>query len=181
MKIYTKSGDDGTTSLFDGSRVGKDNERVSVYGEIDELNAYLGLVVAHLPSTAEVLQKELQEVQKSLFALGAKLANPRDKAQKDKADFTEEKILFLEKAIDKMEESLKPMTSFILPGGTLASASLHIARTVCRRAERHLIHLHHHEELNDIYLKFVNRLSDYLFVCARYANHLESVSDIEWA
>lgn len=178
MKIYTKTGDDGTTSLFDGTRVGKDDPRVVVYGDIDELNACIGLAAGFTP--ASDLKTTLYGIQKDLFALGAKLANPKERKQKQKADFCEDKITILEKEIDRMEAALKPMTNFILPGGTHASGVLHLARTVCRRAERLLVAFARTEDLDAIYVKFLNRLSDYLFVAARYANHLERCADVPW-
>lgn len=178
MKIYTKTGDDGTTALFDGTRVGKDDERVTVYGDVDELNAYVGLGASLLKDAS--LKNELYGIQKDLFALGAKLANPKERKQKAKADFDESKVTALEQSIDRMEARLKPMTNFILPGGTPASAALHVARTVCRRAERLMVALARKEPLDEIYVKFINRLSDYLFVAARFANYLEKCEDIPW-
>lgn len=178
MKIYTKTGDNGTTSLFDGTRVSKDHLRVDLYGETDELNAVIGLAASLTEN--QQLKQELHTIQKDLFALGAKLANPADKKQKDKAQFSVTKITRLEKHIDKMESHLQPMQSFILPGGSQIAATLHVARTVCRRVERKMIQFHHKEPLNTVYLKFVNRLSDYLFVMARYANFLEGKKDIPW-
>lgn len=178
LKIYTKTGDDGTTALFDGTRVGKDNERVNVYGDIDELNGYLGFALSFIKDKTH--REVLFQIQKDLFALGAKLANPKDKQQKDKADFDEAKVVFLENEIDRMESHLKPMTNFILPGGTHTSSILHIARTVCRRAERLMVALNHHQPLDPLYIKYVNRLSDYLFVAARFANHQEGCDDIPW-
>lgn len=178
MKIYTKTGDDGTTSLFDGTRVGKDDARVNVYGDIDELNGIIGLAAAH--SKDEGLKSVLYRVQKDLFALGAKLANPAERKQKAKADFDEDKITFLESEIDRMESELTPMTSFILPGGTPAAAALHVARSVCRRTERALVALTRKDPLDPIYVKFLNRLSDHLFVTARYENHLAGCADIPW-
>jgi cob(I)alamin adenosyltransferase len=178
MKIYTKTGDDGTTALFDGTRVGKDDERVIVYGDIDELNAFIGLATSFLMD--EALKNELYGIQKNLFALGAKLANPKERKQKAKADFDEDKITSLEQSIDHMESSLRPMTNFILPGGSSASAALHVARTVCRRAERLMVILSRKDPLDSTYIKFINRLSDYLFVAARYANHLEKREDVPW-
>ncbi len=178
MKIYTKTGDDGTTALFDGSRVAKDNVRVSLYGEIDELNAAVGFAASLLKDVA--LQGRLYDVQKDLFALGAKLANPQAKKQKDKADFGIEKITTLEHQIDHMEKSLTPMTNFILPGGTPAAGALHLARCICRRAERSLTSFSKSEMLDPNYLIYLNRLSDYLFVAARFANFLENTADVPW-
>lgn len=180
MKIYTKTGDDGTTSLFDGTRVSKDNERVQVYGDLDELNATIGLAASFLSTEFAGLQEDLFDVQRDLFALGAKMANPTEKKQKEKSDFAEDRITRLEHLIDKMEATLKPMASFILPGGTSAAAGLHLARTVCRRAERALVAFHHHTPVAEIYLHYMNRLSDYLFVAARYANKVAETEDIPW-
>lgn len=178
MKIYTKTGDDGTTALFDGARVHKNHERVELYGDVDELNSVIGVAASFLKN--EGLRKELHGIQKDLFALGAKLANPKEKKQKNKADFAEEKVTALEKSIDMMEKILVPMTSFILPGGSQAAAFLHLARTVCRRAERKLVALTTHEDIDPLYVHFLNRLSDYLFVAARYANLLEKNLDVPW-
>lgn len=179
MKIYTKTGDDGTTSLFDGTRVSKDHERVDLYGEVDELNGIVGLSMTFLKENS--LKTTLFQIQKDLFALGAKLANPQHKKQKDKADFDESKITFLENQIDDMEAKLSPMKNFILPGGTSASGVLHLARCVCRRCERKIVHLNKTEAMDGLHIKYLNRLSDYLFVAARFANHLENTSDIEWS
>lgn len=178
MKIYTKTGDDGTTALFDGSRVSKDNRRVELYGNVDELNGMIGLAISF--ATNAEFKNKLFKVQKDLFALGAKLANPKERQQKQKADFDEQKVTWLENEIDSMETALTPMTTFILPGGHSASAALHVARTICRRVERHLVSFTKTETLDPLFVKFVNRLSDYLFVAARFANHLEGKKDIPW-
>lgn len=178
MKIYTKTGDDGTTSLFDGTRVKKNNARVDLYGNIDELNACIGLALSH--SKDEVFKNTVFIVQKDLFALGAQVANPKHKKQKEKSDFDESKIRNLEEQIDSMEKSLPELTSFILPGGTPSASAFHIARTVCRRTERLLVKVMQNEKIDPIFLEYVNRLSDYLFVCARYANFLENEDDIPW-
>lgn len=178
MKIYTKTGDDGTTALFDGTRVIKSHERVDLYGDVDELNSVVGVAASFLPECD--LRGELYQIQRDLFALGAKLANPKEKKQKDKADFSEDRVLHLEKSIDRMERALSPMTSFILPGGSNASAFLHLARTVCRRAERKLVALSNHETLDPLYIHYLNRLSDHLFVAARFANHLANTPDVPW-
>lgn len=178
MKIYTKTGDDGTTSLFDGTRVTKDHERVDLYGDVDELNASLGLAISFLSD--EKLKADLWDVQKDLFALGAHLANPTHKKQKAKSDFDDDKVMKLENHIDAMEEKLRLMTGFILPGGHSAAAALHMARTICRRAERKLVKLSRVEKLDPLFLQFLNRLSDYLFVAARFANYLCHVDDVPW-
>lgn len=178
MKIYTRTGDDGTTALFDGSRVQKSDELVDLYGELDECNAVIGLARSFIINVA--FQQKLTQVQKDLFALGAKLANPAKKKQKEKADFNEDKVGWLESEIDQMEHALTPMRRFILPGGSAAGGSLHLARSVCRRAERKLVRLMGLKSLDAVYLKYLNRLSDYLFVAARYANFLEGKEDIPW-
>lgn len=178
MKIYTKTGDDGTTSLFDGTRVSKDHERVDLYGEVDELNGIIGLALTHIQDQS--FRDTLMQIQKDLFALGAKLANPDHKKQKEKADFDETKVEFLETNIDTMESGLQPMKNFILPGGTTASGTLHLARCVCRRCERKTVHLAKTEQIDTLHIQYLNRLSDYLFVAARFANHLQNTPDIEW-
>lgn len=179
IKIYTKTGDKGETSLFDGTRVAKYHDRVSAYGGVDELNAYLGIVRVHIKSN-EALDETFQNIQKDLFAVGAKLANPAQKKQKQKADFGEEKIVFLEEQIDKMEAKLKPLTNFILPGGSELAAHLSFARTLCRRVEREVVALSQKEEILETVVVYLNRLSDYLFVASRYANFLEDVEDVKW-
>lgn len=179
MKIYTKTGDQGETSLFDGTRVTKNHARVELYGEIDEINSHIGLALSFAKDPD--FKTALFQIQRDLFALGAKLANPQDKKQKDKADFDESKITNLETQIDAWERQLEPMKNFILPGGTHASASLQIARCVCRRAERALVTFTQNHPTSPLYLEYINRLSDYLFVAARMANHLENEKDIPWS
>jgi len=173
MKIYTKKGDAGETGLFGGDRVPKDHLRIRAYGTLDELNAALGLVSA--PEVAVPLRR----IQGELFQLGAELATPRGKtltiARLDTAE-----VVRLENEIDGMEKSLPPLTQFILPGGTPAAAHLHLARTICRRAERELVVLHRAEPLRPVILEYVNRLSDYLFVASRFMNHTAKVADIPW-
>lgn len=184
MKIYTKTGDDGTTALFDGSRVLKNDVRVAAYGDVDELNGCIGLALSF--SLSSDLQVPLKRIQKELFALGAKLANPASRSQKSKADFAEALVLQLENEIDAMEARLTPMQNFILPGGCPTSAALHLARSVCRRSERNLLVLFQATQTDfsqgeaGILLRYINRLSDYLFVCARLANRLENIEDIPW-
>lgn len=179
MKIYTKTGDAGQTSLFDGKIVPKHDPRVATYGDIDELNAWLGVVASGSACGAES-QSKLHQIQRDLFALGAQLANPTKRRQKAKADFAEARVIFLEQEIDRMENDLSPMKSFILPGGHPLSAQTHFARTICRRAERHLTKLHADDPFDLIFIRYINRLSDYLFVLARWFNHQNSVSDIPW-
>ena len=178
MKIYTKQGDSGTTGLYGGVRVSKDDLRIQTYGTVDELNATLGIVLAQT-SLDPGLKTRLSRIQSELFHLGAELATPRGGRLTSRLlDSTE--ISALEKEIDQMEASLPPLKSFILPGGTPESAHLHLTRTVCRRAEREMVTLHRQDPLRAEALTYLNRLSDYLFVCARYANLKAGVSDIPW-
>ena len=169
MKIYTRTGDAGETSLFDGTRVKKDDARVDAYGEVDELNAWLGLVRA--ASSDPELDEELVRIQRDLFALGAQLADPADKIAErvTKAALGDEEVARLERLIDRLEQDLPPLRRFILAGGTPAGAALHVARTVCRRAERRMVALQ--PPVDPVLLRYVNRLSDLLFVLARAVNH----------
>jgi cob(I)alamin adenosyltransferase len=178
MKIYTKTGDQGMTGLFGGSRVSKSSPRIASYGDIDELNAVLGLTVAE--TTLEPIRKALSEVQTSLFTLGAQLASPKADAKGEV--ITPAHVYALERQIDVVSEGLEPLKNFILPGGSKTSAYLHLARTVCRRAERSIVHLAGQpgETVDRWVLVYVNRLSDFLFTMARLANQLENVEDIPW-
>ena len=178
MKLYTRTGDAGETSLFGGTRARKDDPRVDAYGEVDELNAWLGL--ARASSIDPELATALQQLQRDLFALGAQLADPADKiaARVTKAALTDEDVTRLEGLIDRMEGELPPLRRFILAGGAPAGAALHVARTVCRRAERRIVALD--PPVDPVLLRYVNRLSDLLFVLARVANHRAGVPEIEW-
>jgi len=178
VKLYTRTGDAGDTSLFGGTRVRKDDPRVDAYGEVDELNAWLGL--ARASSIDPELATELQRLQRDLFALGAQLADPADKiaARVTKAALVDDDVARLERLIDKMEDELPPLRRFILAGGAPAGAALHVARTVCRRAERRIVALD--PSVDAVLLRYVNRLSDLLFVLARVANHRAGVPEIEW-
>jgi cob(I)alamin adenosyltransferase len=180
MKIYTKGGDHGQTGLFGGQRVPKDHLRLHTYGTFDELNATIGLVLAE-PLLAEdsKVRAILARVQNELFQLGAELATPPGKQVTTRLIEAGD-IDALEAAIDSMETKLEPLKSFILPGGTKAAALMHLSRTVCRRAERELVVLHRSEPVRAEVLGYVNRLSDYLFVAARYVNHEMGVADIPW-
>jgi cob(I)alamin adenosyltransferase len=178
MKIYTKKGDSGETGLFGNVRVPKDDHRIRTYGTIDELNAGLGLALAEAGVPSEIAAR-IRRVQGELFQLGAELATPRGK-KITTVLIDEPHIEALEKEIDDMESRLPPLTSFILPGGARISALLHVARTVSRRAERELTGLNRAEPCRAAVLKYMNRLSDYLFVTARYANHLARIADIPW-
>lgn len=180
MKIYTKTGDRGETGLVDGSRVGKDDLRVAAYGELDELNAALGVVLAQ-PLPAQ-LGELLRGVQRDLFALGALLADPSAQvaSRKAKAAVGAEHVGRLERAIDDAEEKLPPLRAFVLPGGSPAGAQLHLARTVCRRAERAIAALAAGQTLDPVLLVYVNRLSDLLFVLARRANQEAGAPEESW-
>ena len=177
MKIYTRTGDTGETALFDGTRVAKSDARVSTYGDVDELNACLGL--ARAQSTDEELEAMLEQIQRDLFALGSRLADPAHKiaGRVVKAVVTPDDISRLEGWIDRLEADLPPLRSFILPGGDVAGATLHVARTVCRRAERAMVAL---GGLEPDLLVYINRLSDLLFVMARAANHRAGSAETEW-
>jgi cob(I)alamin adenosyltransferase len=180
VKIYTKTGDAGQTGLIDGSRVAKDDPRVAAYGEVDELNAMVGVARAHAGDPAA--RGLLYAVQKDLFALGAQLADPQARigTRKKKAAVTAEQVEVLERAIDERERSLPPLTAFVLPGGTPAAAFLHLARTVCRRAERTAVALSRREGVDPLVIAYLNRLSDLLFVLAREANHRAGEAEERW-
>jgi cob(I)alamin adenosyltransferase len=187
MKIYTGSGDRGMTSLFSGERVKKSYERVEAYGDLDELNSVLGALAAALPGDKDAMVKETQDIQSDLFHLGAWLATTPDSPSLSKIEkISLAKIKHLESAIDRLQEHLPPLQVFILPGGHLSAALAHIARTVCRRTERHVVLLRD-EYIGDevtkqfeAVLSYLNRLSDYLFALARYCNQMHEVNDIPW-
>lgn len=180
MKIYTKAGDKGTTSLIGGTKVSKAHLRIEAYGTVDELNSYIGLCKDLL--TDQNSNTVLQEIQDRLFTIGAALACDPEKETKMKIpDLKEEDITLLEKEIDKMNERLPPMTSFILPGGHIIVSHIHISRCICRRAERCCVRLEAEQnEVEPIIIKYLNRLSDYLFVLARYAGHLLNIAELPW-
>ncbi len=178
MKIYTKQGDQGETGLLGGERVSKDHLRIRAYGTLDELNAAVGLGISAAATPAEWATR-LCRVQGEIFQLGAELATPRGKATAAAVIDTSE-VDRLEQEIDIMEKGMTPLRSFILPGGTLASAHLHLARTICRRAERELVVLHRAESQRAVVMQYVNRLSDYLFVVARFVNAQAGIPDIAW-
>ncbi len=179
MKIYTRTGDSGDTALFDGTRVLKSDGRVAAYGDLDELNAWLGLVRAHLPDGD--LATQLQQIQRDLFAVGARLADPshRIAGRVTKAAVSMEDVARLEGWIDEYDASIPPLGRFILAGGAPAGAALHVARTVCRRAERAMVQLGEGAFENEL-LQYVNRLSDLLFTMARAVNHRAGIAEIEW-
>ncbi|HXF55616.1 MAG TPA: cob(I)yrinic acid a,c-diamide adenosyltransferase [Hyphomicrobiaceae bacterium] len=173
-KIYTRTGDDGTTALGDGARVAKNDPRVEAYGTVDEANAAIGLARTHLGATDQNLDAKLACIQNDLFDLGADLCVPRDalKAGRAPLRISEAQVERLEREIDEMNRVLEPLRSFVLPGGSPAAAALHLARTVCRRAERAMVALAAvpEEPVNRAALKYINRLSDFLFVASRYVN-----------
>jgi cob(I)alamin adenosyltransferase len=178
MKIYTKTGDSGETGLFAGPRVTKDNPRIEAYGTVDELNALLGWVRAEeVPAAMDEL---LERIQSDLFAVGAELATI-DPAAHGMNLVDEKRVNALEEAIDEYESQLAPLTQFILPGGTRAAAALHVARGVCRRAERRVVTLAQSEpQVSSRIVRYLNRLGDLLFVLARAANSAAGVSDVIW-
>ena len=185
MKIYTKTGDQGKTSLYGGTRVKKSNLRIDAYGTVDELNSYIGLVKDQVED--EIVIEDLLRIQNKLFALGAMLATPLDKEKlKDGSDrlkikkIEETEIQFLESRMDAMNEHLEPMTHFILPGGHTIVSFCHIARCVCRRAERISVELADTEDVNSYILIYLNRLSDYLFVLARKLTKDYKVTEVPW-
>jgi cob(I)alamin adenosyltransferase len=180
VKIYTKRGDRGETDLLGGGRVGKDDRRVEAYGEVDELNACLGAAAAASPHAD--LRDLARAIQAALFSLGAYLASP-DEARRERAAIPgvgEGDVEALEKRIDAHEAELEPLRRFILPGGTAGAAAFHVARTVCRRAERRAVALDRSEPLSPLALRYLNRLSDLLFVLARVENRRAGVPDVEW-
>lgn len=180
MKIYTKTGDAGETSLFDGTRVSKHDARVAAYGDVDELQAVLGVALA-AGGAGDDITSLLIALQRDLFALGAQLADPRHKiaARVTKAAVSDERIAALEHAIDRFEAELPPLRHFILAGGTPAGAALHLARTVCRRAERNVIGLGA-GATEPVIRTYLNRLSDLLFVMARVVNHRAGAPETKW-
>ena len=182
VKIYTRTGDAGETGLFGGARVLKSDPRVSAYGEVDELNAWVGLVRAQATLAADAQMSDmLERIQRDLFGLGARLADPARKIAERvaKAAVTDEDISRLEGWIDLLEAELPPLRRFILAGGSPTGASLHAARTICRRAERAIVGLGG-DAVEPALLVYMNRLSDLLFMMARAANHRAGVTELEW-
>ena len=177
MSIVTKTGDHGETGLYGGKRLPKDHPRIEAYGTVDELNAVIGCVLAQTGLT-ETMATQLTHLQHLLFRVGADLATPMESKAKTQR-IEPEHVAELEKEIDALESSLAPQQTFILPGGSEAAALLHLARTVCRRAERCLVHLKAQEPVNEQVLIFLNRLSDYLFLLARKANADTGTGDVE--
>lgn len=185
MKIYTKTGDSGTTSLYGGTRVKKYNLRIESYGTVDELNSYVGLIKDQ--DISDTNKNSLLKIQNELFTLGSMLATPPEKETlkngKERLNIpkiNESAVLFLENEIDRMDATLPQMTHFILPGGHQAVSFCHVARCVCRRAERLSVALNDQETINNDILKYLNRLSDYLFTLARKLSNDLSVDEIKW-
>lgn len=180
-RIYTRTGDAGETGLFGGGRVRKDHPRVAAYGDVDELNSMLGVVRAAEPT--DLADTLLQTIQRDLFAIGGHLATPdpeRVRKALEKAELPPARIIEFEQAIDAADAELTPLTAFILPGGTPKAAALHMARTICRRAERHVVALAATDPVPDQFLIYLNRLSDLLFTLARLANHRAGQGDVTW-
>ncbi|WP_428937172.1 cob(I)yrinic acid a,c-diamide adenosyltransferase [Fontivita pretiosa] len=179
MKIYTRTGDDGTTGLIGGSRVRKSDPRLECYGTVDELNAALGLAAVALDAD---LRADVQAIQQDLFVIGAHLASPDPQlvCESQIPPLDEQFITRLEMQIDAAEAQLPPLRNFIVPGGTEAAARLHLARTICRRAERLLVGFAMDRPVPPVLITYINRLSDWLFVYARLANHRAAVPDVPW-
>jgi cob(I)alamin adenosyltransferase len=187
MKVYTKTGDKGKTSLFSGERISKCHDRVETYGEMDELNSFVGMISASLPQEAKNIVPEIQAIQEVLFTIGSWLATtPDSDSIHQLVPLEYSNVEYLEKAIDRMDEALPRLQAFILPGGGPASSAAHVARTVCRRVERHVIRLIQNEKNTvqkienqmTIIQQYLNRLSDYFFVLARYCNKIENIADV---
>ena len=187
MKIYTGSGDRGKTSLFSGERVSKSDLRVAAYGDVDELNSFLGALVAALPPMEVELAEEIKQIQSVLLHIGARLAiTPGSPVSAELVQITEKHSKELEEAIDRIDNSLPPLKNFLLPGGHISAAWAHLARTVCRRAERHVVGISTSrsgigdgEQLRNV-IVYLNRLSDYLFVVARLCNKVHGLPDTVW-
>lgn len=181
VKIYTRTGDTGDTALFGGGRVPKDHVRVAAYGDVDELNSVIALVRSTEP--CDFFSALFETIQRDLFAIGGQLATPDPgKVRKalEKAELAATRVAEFEAAIDMADEELAPLKAFVLPGGTAKSAVLHVARAVCRRAERSVVALAHHDDVPSLILVYLNRLSDLLFTLARLANHRAGTADVTW-
>lgn len=177
-KIYTRKGDKGQTSLTDNTRVWKSDERVETYGTVDELDSALGVAVAALRNGTKQrkIKTALEQIQHNLLLIGSTLANPKN----PRVPQLEQRVTDFEHLIDDMTEQLPPLHNFILPGGSLAGANLHVARTVCRRAERRVVSLSQHVDVDDTIRMYLNRLSDVLFTMARYVNYIEKQTETIW-
>jgi len=179
MKIYTKTGDDGETGLFGGTRVPKDHLRIETYGTVDELNSVVGIVRLHVAAASRELDVQLERIQNELFDLGAALATP-DPIKFGITGVTDEAIALLERSMDRFDADLEPLKQFILPGGAPAAAYLHLARTVCRRAERLTVALARQSDIAPTGVVYLNRLSDWFFVAARWINKQVGEPDVPW-
>ncbi len=180
MKIYTRTGDLGTTSLVGGKRVSKSSVRLEAYGTVDELNSFIGLLIA-TDGVDDDARRTLRTVQNKLFNLGAYLAtDTADIPMAEPQGLGQEAISYIEEHIDRLTEGLPEMRCFVLPGGTVASAQAQVCRAVCRRAERRVIALAAETRVDDVAIRYLNRLSDYLFTLARHLNHAAGVADIPW-
>ncbi len=179
-KIYTRTGDKGTTGLIGGTRVLKSHLRIEAYGTVDELNSYLGLCRDHLNDSRS--REMLKGIQDRLFTIGSSLATDPEKEPKMKLpDLKEDDVVILEKDIDTMNEQITPLKSFIIPGGNVAVSHLHVARCICRRAERCCVRLDaQNEEVSEIVIRYLNRLSDYLFILCRFISHQLGVEELPW-
>jgi len=180
MKIYTKTGDKGETSLFGAGRVSKDNIRIEAFGTVDELNSFIGLVITE--SKNDEVKQTLIKIQNQLFNLGSDLATPNEMESQNISipRITDEDYKYIEQQIDFFSDKLDELKFFILPGGTRAASILHIARTICRRAERRVVALNNMVKINSNIIIFLNRISDLLFVLARYENKISGINDIKW-
>ena len=185
MKIYTRRGDKGKTSLFTGDHVLKNDPIIEALGTVDECSSAIGVALSMLPKngTFSEMQNELQTIQKALFDVGAALATPKTwgtPKQIRQTHFNPKATTLIEEWIDTMQKTLQPLTHFILPGGHSSAAMLHFARTICRRAERNILLVNHHADVSDNVMMYLNRLGDYLFVAARYINHLQKTPETTW-
>ena len=179
-QLYTRTGDDGSTSLVYGQRVAKNCDRIEAYGTIDELSSHLGVVTSD-PACPPEVKECLQNVQNELFNVGCYLATAVEEGTTPECkSLTEEKLTAMEKGIDELDEMTPKMKAFILPGGTALAAQAHVARTVCRRAERRILALASKEYVDYAVIRYVNRLSDYLFIASRFINHKAGVEEITW-
>lgn len=185
MRIYTRSGDKGETSLYTGQRVPKNDPHIAAVGDVDECNSAIGLALSFIPEkkSFEIVRRELIDIQHALFDVGAAIATPRTSSETKKVEqtrFSPDAIKELENGIDRMQEELAPLKQFILPGGSSAGSALHVARSLCRRAERSVVPLNKTHEVSDQVMIYLNRLSDYLFVVSRYVNQLLDNSETHW-
>lgn len=180
VKIYTKTGDKGQTSLFGGKRVSKSSVRVEAYGTVDELNSFIGIVCSILVKKEKQITKELINIQRDLLSIGSYLASPSNKKQRERIGVLENRIKEFENLIDSKTKKIPKLTNFILPGGGILSSNFHYSRTLCRRAERRIVALSKKEEVDLLVLKYFNRLSDLLFTLARYVNMREKGKEEVW-